>query len=186
MEPQAVSPESYRYTLGAFWGPDREAMRRTGDRGQGWRPGRPVRAGGGATVWRAVFAYCQNRAITDDAVAEAFAQCLRRGDEVRDPRAWVWTAAFRLAAGELKERSRYSPLADTHVDTGDVDDAGRVLAALRRLPRNQRAALVLRFYVGYSTDEIARLLGSSRATVRVHLSRGRRRLRALLEEEDEG
>ena len=140
----------------------------------------------GARLWRAVFAYCQNRAITDDAVAEAFAQCLRRGDEVRDPRAWVWTAAFRLAAGELKERSRYSPLADTHVDTGDVDDAGRVMAALRRLPRNQRAALVLRFYVGYGTDEIARLLGSSRATVRVHLSRGRRRLRALLEEEDEG
>ena len=140
----------------------------------------------GARLWRAVFAYCQNRAITDDAVAEAFSQCLRRGDEVRDPRAWVWTAAFRLAAAELKERSRYSPLADARVDTADVDDAGRLLAALRRLPTNQRAALVLRFYVGYGTDEIARLLGSSRATVRVHLSRGRRRLRGLLEEEDEG
>ena len=45
--------------------------------------------------------------------------------------------------------------------------------------------MVLRFYAGYETDEIARLLGSSRATVRVHLSRGRRRLRELLEEEDE-
>lgn len=139
----------------------------------------------GSRLWRAVFAYGQDRAIADDAVAEAFAQCLRRGDEVRNPRAWVWTVAFRLAAAELKERSRFSPLADSRVEAPDVDEADRLLAALRSLPTNQRAALVLRFYAGYGTDEIARLLGSSRATVRVHLSRGRRRLRGLLEE-DEG
>ena len=134
-------------------------------------------------LWRAVFAYAQDRAITDDAVAEAFAQCLRRGSEVRDPRAWVWTAAFRLAAAELKDRSRYSGLADTRIEAPDIAEADRLLVALRKLPRNQRAALVLRYYAGYGTDEIARLLGSSRATVRVHLSRGRRRLRGLLEEE---
>jgi RNA polymerase sigma-70 factor (ECF subfamily) len=138
----------------------------------------------GPRLWRAVFAYAQDRAVTDDAVAEAFAQCLRRGDGVKDPRAWVWTAAFRLSAAELKERRRYSPLADQRVEAPD-DDTGRLLAALRRLPMNQRAALVLRFYEGYGTDEIARMLGSSRATVRVHLSRGRRRLRGLLKE-DEG
>lgn len=121
----------------------------------------------GSRLWRAVFAYGQDRAIADDAVAEAFAQCLRRGDEVRNPRAWVWTVAFRLAAAELKERSRFSPLADSRVEAPDVDEADRLLAALRSLPTNQRAALVLRFYAGYGTDEIARLLGSSRATVRV-------------------
>jgi RNA polymerase sigma-70 factor (ECF subfamily) len=58
----------------------------------------------GPRLWRAVFAYAQDRAITDDAVAEAFAQCLRRGEEVRSQRSWAWTTAFRLAAAELKER----------------------------------------------------------------------------------
>lgn len=44
--------------------------------------------------------------------AEAFAQCLRRGEGVRSPRAWVWTAALRLASAELKEQRRHLPLAD--------------------------------------------------------------------------
>jgi len=138
----------------------------------------------GPRLWRAVFAYSQDRSITDDPVAEAFAQCLRRGGEVRNPRAWVWTAAFRPAAAELKERTRYSPLADSRVEGPDVEEAIRLLAALRRLPTNQRATLVLRFYAGYRTDEIARVLGSSRATVRVHLSRGRKRLREILMEDE--
>jgi len=64
-------------------------------------------------LWRAVFAYAQDRAITDDAVAEAFAQCLRRGGEVRDPRAWIWRASFRMAAGELKARRGISPQGGT-------------------------------------------------------------------------
>ena len=136
----------------------------------------------GARLWRAVFAYSQSRTITDDAVAEAFAQCMRRGDDVRDPRAWIWATAFHLAAAGLKERGRFLPLTEDHADRTDPVEAVHLMSALRRLPRNQRAVLVLRFYAGYGTDEIARVLGSSRATVRVHLSRGRRRLRDLLEE----
>jgi RNA polymerase sigma-70 factor (ECF subfamily) len=141
----------------------------------------------GRRLWRAVFAWCQDRAVADDAVAEAFAQCLRRGEDVRDPRAWVWTAAFRLAAGELKARGRLA----AHEERGDPQvegpstDAVDLLAALRRLPTNQRAAVVLRYYGGWETGEIARALGAGRATVRVHLSRGRRRLRELLEGDEE-
>jgi RNA polymerase sigma factor (sigma-70 family) len=61
----------------------------------------------------------------------------------------------------------------------------RLVAALARLSPNQRAALVLHYYAGYPTKEIARILGSSAATVRVHLSRGRKRLRLILEETDD-
>lgn len=160
-------------------------MRRTAAIGDGARDLGDLYEQEGPRLWRAVFAYAQDRAVTDDAVAEAFAQCLRRGEGVRSPRAWVWTTAFRLASAELKERSRHLPLADSGIEPRDIDEADWLLAALRRLPGNQRAALVLRFYSGYGTDEIARMLGSSRATVRVHLSRGRRRLRSLMEE-DEG
>jgi RNA polymerase sigma-70 factor, ECF subfamily len=141
----------------------------------------------GQRLWRAVFAWCQDRSVADDAVAEAFAQCLRRGGEVRDPRAWVWTAAFRLAAGELQARGRLVADAEAgdQAIEGPSADALDLLTALRRLPTNQRAAVVLRYYGGWDTDEIARALGAGRATVRVHLSRGRRRLRELLEGDDE-
>lgn len=61
----------------------------------------------GARLWRAAFAFTHDRGITDDAVAEAFAQCIRRGGAVRDPTAWVWKATFRIAASALKERGRW-------------------------------------------------------------------------------
>ena len=136
----------------------------------------------GQRLWRAVFAYAQDREVASDAVAEAFAQCIRRGEAVIDPRAWVWRASFRIAAGEMKNRGR-----DVHAAIEGSyempEDAGRLLAALRTLPPNQRAAMTLRHYAGYPTSEVADLLGCSTATVRVHLSRARRRLRGLLEDQ---
>jgi RNA polymerase sigma-70 factor (ECF subfamily) len=137
----------------------------------------------GERLWRAVYAFSSDREITDDAVAEAFAQCLRRGTEVRDPKPWVWRAAFRIAAGELKERGRWAGFPPEAV-IAEPEPPGPLLTALRSLPRNQRATLILRHYGGYDAGEIADALGIGRATVRVHLSRGRRRLRQILEADD--
>jgi RNA polymerase sigma-70 factor, ECF subfamily len=60
-----------------------------------------------------------------------------------------------------------------------------LLVTLRLLPPRQRAALILHYNGGYKAHEIADILGSTAATVRVHLSQGRRRLRRLLEEDDD-
>ena len=59
-----------------------------------------------------------------------------------------------------------------------------VLAALRQLPARQRAVVVFHDYADRPADEIARTLGVTRATVYVHLSEGRRRLRRMLEDQD--
>jgi len=134
-------------------------------------------------LWRAVFAYAQDREVTNDAVAEAFAQYIRRGDAVREPRAWVWRAAFRIAAGELQRRGSLDDLPpDLLVAEPAID---RVMPALASLTARQRAVVVLRFYAGYTPSEIAVILGTSAPTVRVHLMRARRRLTGLLEEDDE-
>jgi RNA polymerase sigma-70 factor (ECF subfamily) len=135
----------------------------------------------GPRLWRAVFAFSQDESITSDAVAEAFAQCLQRGDAVRDPAAWIYRTAFRLAAGELKERRRFTALPETSYDM--PSEPGALLAALGKLPRNQRAALVLHHYVGYGAKDIGQILGITAGTTRVHLSRARRRLRSLLEDD---
>jgi RNA polymerase sigma-70 factor, ECF subfamily len=131
-------------------------------------------------LWRAVFAFCADPDIASDSVAEAYAQLIRRGDAVRDAQAWTWRTAFVLARGALKGRFR-APAAlaqhDPHVDRyGDLD----LLAALARLPAGQRAALVLYYYADLPVNEIASRLGSNSLVVRAHLSRGRRRLRSLL------
>jgi RNA polymerase sigma factor (sigma-70 family) len=137
----------------------------------------------GERLWRAVLAYAGDREVASDAVAEAFAQALRRGSAIRNPEAWVWRASFRIAAGELKARRRLGsgiPAGSYQSPELDTD----LLLALKRLSAGQRAAVLLHHYAGYSTREIAAILGSTAPAVRVHLYRGRRRLRALLDADD--
>jgi RNA polymerase sigma-70 factor (ECF subfamily) len=139
----------------------------------------------GPKLWRAVLAFTQDPTLASDAVAEAFAQCLRRGDAVRDPRAWLWRASFRIAARELRERGRWAPLPDDWDAPSPADgELAELLASIGRLAPMQRAVLILHHYVGFNTGEIAAQLGVARSTVRVHLSRGRRRLTTILEEDD--
>ena len=139
----------------------------------------------GARLWRAVWAFAGDRQVADDAVAEAYAQLLRRGDGVRDPARWVWAVAFRVAKGELAERRRRDGgAAVVPEDAYEMPEPARdVVGALARLSPRQRACIVLHHYAGYPVKEIARMLGSTSAAVRVHLSQRRKRLRALLEAE---
>jgi DNA-directed RNA polymerase specialized sigma24 family protein len=55
-------------------------------------------------LWRALYAYAGDPELASDAVAEAYSQVIHRGAAVRDPAAWVWRTAFRIAAGALKTR----------------------------------------------------------------------------------
>lgn len=121
--------------------------------------------------------------MADDAVAEAFAKALARGDALRDPLAWIWRAVFRIAAGEQKARSMISELDVDPADTA-LEPVADLIRALRDLTPHQRAAVVLADYAGYSHREIAETLGSSVSAVGVHVHRARRRLRRLLEVDD--
>lgn len=136
----------------------------------------------GDRLWRALLAWSGDRDVASDAVAEAFAQALRRGEALRDPLRWVWRAAFRIAAGDLRDRRRAQA---APVRTYEMEEpAFDLIRALARLSKRQRAAVVLHHAADYPVKEVARLLGTSSAAVRVHLTRGRRRLREILEESD--
>jgi DNA-directed RNA polymerase specialized sigma24 family protein len=102
---------------------------------------------------------------------------------VRDPERWVWRAAFRVAAGELKER-RKGAVTETVVSYEMEEPARDLIVALGALSEKQRAAVVLHDAIGYPAKDVARIIGSTPAAVRVHLMRGRRRLRGLLGDDD--
>jgi RNA polymerase sigma factor (sigma-70 family) len=136
----------------------------------------------GARLWRAVLMYGGDREVASDAVAEAFAQALHRGSAIRSVERWVWRAAFRIAAGELKRRRETWP-AETEAPD-EIPESFAVLGeALGRLSPKQRAAVILHHYAGYSLREVAAIIGSTASAVGVHLHRARRRLRQLLEED---
>ena len=135
-------------------------------------------------LWRALYAYAGDREVASDALAGPSPSSSDVEPAIRAPVRWIWRAAFRIAAGELKDRRMRAP--DLPVATATVSlPTQELLVTLRLLPPRQRAALILHYYGGYKAREIADILGSTAATVRVHLSQGRRRLRRLLEEDDD-
>jgi RNA polymerase sigma-70 factor, ECF subfamily len=137
----------------------------------------------GDRMWRAMLAFAGDPEVASDAVAEAFAQALRRGDAIRDPTRWVWRTAFRIAAGMLKERGRIGPEQDVELSYEMDPPARELVEALRRLSHRQRTAVVLHHAAGYPVREVAAILGSTPSAVKVHLKRGRDRLRESLSEE---
>ena len=134
----------------------------------------------GARLWRALVLFAGDEDVASDAVAEAFAQALRRGTDIRDVRAWVWRAAFKLAAGDLKSRSRMASGPIPEGATYDVRLDDELLAALRGLTQQQRIVIVMHYYADCPVSEIARRTGLNSLAVRAHLSRGRKRLRDQL------
>lgn len=133
----------------------------------------------GDRLWRSILLATGDRDVASDAVAEAFAQAIRRGREVRFELAWVTRTAYRIAAGELKARRRtdYRIVEQTY---SMPEPASQLVSALARLSPKQRAAAVLHFRDGYTLSEVADIIGSTTAAVGVHLNRARKRLRELL------
>ena len=136
-------------------------------------------------LWRALYAFAGDAEIASDAVAEAYAQLLRRGAAVRDPAAWVWRAAFQIARGALKVRRLDEAGAAPEGDHADVYVDQDLLTAVRRLPEGQRAAVILFYYADLPIRQIADRLSTNTLAVRSNLSRGRRRLRELLGDDDD-
>ncbi|MEM9036573.1 MAG: sigma-70 family RNA polymerase sigma factor [Actinomycetota bacterium] len=135
----------------------------------------------GARLERSILGAFGDPEIAGEAVAEAFAQLLRRGDEVRDPKAWVWRSAFAIARGLCSGPVAAHVIPDTPVDQPQWPFD--LLAALDELSPRQREAVVLHHYAGWPLRDVAVFTGSTVGALKVHLSRGRRRLRERLGEE---
>jgi RNA polymerase sigma-70 factor, ECF subfamily len=137
----------------------------------------------GSGVFRTLYAYTGGRRdVAEEAMAEAFARALARSGTIRDPVAWIYRTAFRLANDELRAERRRGPV-PTDVEAPPPELSG-LMDALRKISPNQRAAIVMRHVLDLDVAEIAKRMGTATPTVRVHLHRGRKRLRELLGAEE--
>ena len=100
----------------------------------------------------------------------------------QDVARWLAVVGVRLAIDERRRRRRWGFLAIRETDQewamSTDPDLWRALAGL---DRRTRAALVMTVLDGFSQDEVATAFGVPRGTVASWLSRGRARLRGVLE-----
>lgn len=92
----------------------------------------------------------------------------------------VWKHDLRRALRFRRSLHLVAPEIDPSERDDSLDVRLAVEEAVRRLPGQQRWAVVLCDLVGLSSAEAAPIMRSSPSTVRVHLTRGRQRLRRSL------
>ena len=123
----------------------------------------------------------------EDLVQEALVRVYERRERLRDVDAlepytrrvlvtiFLGWRARRWNAEQPVEHLPEGPTADS---AGTAEDRDLTWRAILRLPRQQRAAVVLRFYEDMTEQDIAAVLGCSPGAVKSHLHRALARLRA--------
>lgn len=153
----------------------------------------------GRQAWSLARRICGDDALAEDAVQEAFTAVWREAGRF-DPRrgrasTWLMTLvhhkAVDLVRREDTARRRTVPMDDDTDRTlprlpgADVDAlgavvAGKVRSALDALPADQRHALALAYFGGYTQREVATLTGVPLGTVKSRMFAGLGRLRTAL------
>jgi RNA polymerase sigma-70 factor (ECF subfamily) len=149
-------------------------------------------------LWGVCYRMTGSAADADDLVQETFVRAMENPPPKKDQplRPWLVRVAINLSRDLLRHRRRRNytgPWLPSPVPTDEAQrsvelaapqsdsPSSRVsfafLRALEALTPAQRAVLLLRDVLDYSTAETASSLGISEANVKVHLHRARRRMR---------
>ena len=144
-------------------------------------------------AYRIAWSILQERGAAEDAAQDACARVLtalsglRRSERfapwfywivVNESRARLRSVAREVSLESGLSRENAAPADDEATRAGRID----LRRALAALDPDLRLAVVLRYYFGLSSTEIARIVRASPVTVRWRLMIARRRLRTLLEE----
>ena len=142
----------------------------------------------GDAVYRVSLQYTGSPADAEDVLQEVLLERCRRGAAFPAPeeeRRWLLRVAVNKSKNVLRahRRRRSIPLeAAAELPAPPQPEYRALYDAVRALPQNQRLAVDLFYYEGYSTVEIAALLSTREATVRTWLRRARLKLKELLKE----
>jgi RNA polymerase sigma-70 factor (ECF subfamily) len=134
-----------------------------------------------------------DRTRAEDAVQDAFAQALIHWDRIGaydDPVAWLRRVATNRILNQRRGRRRHDAAIDR---LRSIDQHGArpteslvgarmdLVAAITRLPLQQRTTVALFYLADLSSEDVAAAMGISDGAVRYHLHAAREALTLLLE-----
>ena len=147
------------------------------------------------SVVSALTLYTGDRVLAEDLAQETLVKALRDWRVIHrhpNPGAWLHKVAFNVANSYFRrkraERRAYARLGDEKSDSFENDHAADVVVrkVVASLPRRQRTALILRYFIDLPIDEVANLMNCAPGTVKALTNRAIVKLRRELTTEEEG
>ena len=144
---------------------------------------------------RTAYGILGDRAAAEDVVAEAFLRVFERIATFSPGRAfepWFYRIVVNLAL-DLRRRTRRAEKAAATApepaaawDVEGLEERVTLAGLLGTMPPEERAVLVLRYYLDLDEASIATVVGCPVGTVKSRLHRARLRLRARIEDQQDG
>ena len=130
--------------------------------------------------------YLKNKDDAEEAVSESFVRLMENAPEFESDahaKAYLTRTAVNICKNHLKSGWRKNTVHDEDVMMYmTTSEEESVMEEILSLPPKYRVILYMHYYMGYSTKEIAVIMNLSQSAVLSRLSRGRNRLRGILEE----
>jgi RNA polymerase sigma-70 factor (ECF subfamily) len=120
--------------------------------------------------------------VLQDALTSAWRKFDRYDAERGGPQAWLLAIVADQARKTRRRRKPTDPLPDRQAPTDHAADID-IERAVGRLPRRQRLAVALHYFLDLPVAEVAAVMKCSDGTVKATLSHARARLRRELGEE---
>ena len=140
----------------------------------------------GNSILRYAYSYLHNMSDAEEVLQDTLVQFLKTApvfETQQHEKAWLLRVAGNLSKNRLDyNKVRMTDELNDELVAENREDLSFVWDAVKALPENYREVIHLFYYEGYSTKQIAKLLGKKEATVRSDLRRGREKLKAVLKE----
>ena len=139
------------------------------------------------TVFRVAFSYLKSREDADDVTQEVFMKLYSVNtvfESEEHIRNWLIRVTINQCRKQFRSPWRRLENIDDYAATLSFEDDNdrELFRAVMGLEQKYRSVIFLYYYIGYSTAEIADILGAPVNTVSTRLSRARARLRTVLTE----
>ena len=132
------------------------------------------------SVYRFIRGNLKDEDRANDIVQDAFEKLWRHVTEIEFTvaKSWLFTTAYHNMIDIIRKEKRIIELEPAHeyelTHDDQYSDLNEILhQALDRLPEQQKTAVMLRDYEGYSYKEIGEITGLSEALVKINIFRGR-------------
>ena len=144
----------------------------------------------GDMVLRIAYTYLKNRADAEDIVQDVFLRIIDKKPMFNDEnheKSWLIRATINMCKNKVnlfwnKNKCSIDDVQEFAVSDKYNTDTS-VFQAVMALGEKYRVVVYMYYYEGYSTPEIAKVIGKSETTIRSLLHRARNKLKDMLKED---